>query len=84
MLKRFVLVLAVALSGFMGSACADSSGQFIATDPTPLVAATAKGPVAFSVEIADDPGEREHDLAHPFPLFPTVYRRSGEGSLTDR
>jgi uncharacterized membrane protein (UPF0127 family) len=62
MLKRFVLVLAVALSGFMGSACADSSGQFIATDPTPLVAATAKGPVAFSVEIADDPGERERGL----------------------
>lgn len=59
---RLLLLFALLGSLFAGTACADIRSQFIATDPVALVADTAAGQVAFSVEIADDPGERERGL----------------------
>lgn len=62
MLKRLAIVLVMTFAGFAGSACADGKPQFIVSDPVPLVAMTAAGPVSFTVEVADDPDERERGL----------------------
>lgn len=62
MFKSLTVLFALIAFALVGSACADARTQFIATDPEPLVAETAAGPVAFTVEIADDPLERERGL----------------------
>ena len=62
MFTRFSAIGAVVALLLVGNACADGRVQLLATDPAPLVADTASGPVAFSIEIADDAGERERGL----------------------
>lgn len=62
MFKRLLIAVAVLQALLSGTASADMRGQFIATDPVPLVASTPTGDVAISIEVADDPDERERGL----------------------
>ncbi|MBK8456981.1 MAG: DUF192 domain-containing protein [Phyllobacteriaceae bacterium] len=83
MLKRFFLVLSLLVFAQTGATRADIGGQIIATDPFPLIAETAAGRVYFSIEIADDPNERERGLMFRDDLAKNhgmlfVFEKSGE------
>lgn len=83
MLKRLILVIALVLAGSIAPARADIGGQVIATDPFPLIAETSAGAVYFSIEVADDPLERERGLMFRDDLPKNhgmlfVFERSGE------
>ncbi|MBS3649223.1 DUF192 domain-containing protein [Pseudaminobacter sp. 19-2017] len=41
---------------------ASAQGQFLETDPTPLIAETSSGERRFTIEVADDPAERSTGL----------------------
>ena len=48
--------------GLKSPTAADSRAMILAVDPDPLIVQTAQGARSFTVEIADDPGERERGL----------------------
>ncbi len=56
----FVAAVICALS--QSAASADSQGQTLPTDPAPLIAETATGEKSFTIEVADDAGERSTGL----------------------
>ena len=58
-----VVVAAVVLFvGLKSPTSADSRAIILPVDPDPLVVATGHGDRSFTIEIADDPGERERGL----------------------
>lgn len=65
----FLLVAAFAL-GHLHAGAADQEPLRLPIDPAPLEVETARGPVAFSIEIADDPSERERGLMFRQQLEP--------------
>jgi len=58
----FCAIVAVAIYMFMQQSAADSRAMILPVDPAPLLAETDEGRKSFSVEVADDPGEREKGL----------------------
>lgn len=56
------LVLATAAYFYAAPVSADDRAMILPVDPTPLVAVTAQGERRFSIEIADDPSERQAGL----------------------
>ena len=50
--------------GLKSPTSADSRAMILPVDPQPLIVETAQGKRPFSIEIADDPGERERGLMY--------------------
>jgi uncharacterized membrane protein (UPF0127 family) len=48
--------------GLKSPTAADSRAMILPVDPDPLIVETAEGERSFTIEIADDPGERERGL----------------------
>jgi uncharacterized membrane protein (UPF0127 family) len=57
-----IAVAAVLYVGLQSPTSAGSGAMVLPVDPDPLIVETAHGPRSFTVEIADDPGERERGL----------------------
>jgi uncharacterized protein len=58
-----IAIAAVALYiGLNSPTSADSRAMVLPVDPDPLIVATSHGERSFTIEIADDPGERERGL----------------------
>jgi uncharacterized membrane protein (UPF0127 family) len=58
-----IAVAAVVLYiGLKSPTSADSRAMVLPVDPDPLIVATSHGERSFTIEIADDPGERERGL----------------------
>ena len=54
--------------GLKSPTAADSRAMILPVDPDPLIVETAVGERSFTIEIADDPGERERGLMFRDPL----------------
>lgn len=57
-----VAVIGALLALKSPTAAEDNRAQFLPTDPEPLIVETATGAKKFTIEIADDPSERERGL----------------------
>lgn len=73
MLRKFwpvlaAILLVVGAAGFWlasdSFASADSRAMVLPVDPEPLVVETAEGQRSFTIEVADDPAEREQGLMY--------------------